>query len=404
MIDYRAFRSGDGDYVAAVVNRYTLQFLEDKSVISFAGGLPDPSTFPIEELKNITVEVLENYGFEALQYMPTKGVSMYMRELLNYLYRNRGIKVSQDNVLITTGSQQAVDIIARAFVDEGDIVVVEEPTYIAALNAFRARKPRFIGVPIDDYGMKVNELEDKLKMLKSKGEKVKVLYTVSTAQNPAGVTLSIDRRKYLLELAEEYDFLLIEDDAYGLMIFDESTPTTPIYNLDKNGRVIYIGSLSKILAPGLRLGHVIAPKEVIDSLEPMKQIADLHTSSFNQYIAALALKKKIIEKNINKTKTLYKQKRNTMIETIENSFPRTTWYTKPIGGMFIWVKLNQEIDTELLLTKAYSKGVLYVPGKGFYHNENGKDTMRLNFTYPTINQIKQGIEILAKVIKEELNT
>ncbi|MEM4514402.1 MAG: PLP-dependent aminotransferase family protein [Ignisphaera sp.] len=404
MIDYRAFRSGDGDYVAAVVNRYTLQFLEDKSVISFAGGLPDPSTFPIEELKNITVEVLENYGFEALQYMPTKGVSMYMRELLNYLYRNRGIKVSQDNVLITTGSQQAVDIIARAFVDEGDIVVVEEPTYIAALNAFRARKPRFIGVPIDDYGMKVNELEDKLKMLKSKGEKVKVLYTVSTAQNPAGVTLSIDRRKYLLELAEEYDFLLIEDDAYGLMIFDESTPTTPIYNLDKNGRVIYIGSLSKILAPGLRLGHVIAPKEVIDSLEPMKQIADLHTSSFNQYIAALALKKKIIEKNINKTKTLYKQKRNTMIETIENNFPRTTWYTKPIGGMFIWVKLNQEIDTELLLTKAYSKGVLYVPGKGFYHNENGKDTMRLNFTYPTINQIKQGIEILAKVIKEELNT
>ncbi|MEM3980447.1 MAG: PLP-dependent aminotransferase family protein, partial [Ignisphaera sp.] len=338
------------------------------------------------------------------QYMPTKGVSMYMRELLDYLYRTRGIRASQDNILITTGSQQAIDIIARAFVDEEDIVVVEEPTYIAALNAFRARKPRFIGVPIDDYGMKVDELEDKLKMLKSEGEQVKVLYTVPTAQNPAGVTLSIDRRKYLLELAEEYDFLLIEDDAYGLMIFDENIPTTPIYNLDKNGRVIYIGSLSKILAPGLRLGHVIAPKEVIDSLEPMKQIADLHTSSFNQYIAALALKKKIIEKNINKTKTLYKRKRNTMIETIENNFPRTTWYTKPIGGMFIWVKLNQEIDTELLLTKAYSKGVLYVPGKGFYHNENGKDTMRLNFTYPTINQIKQGIEILAKVIKEELNT
>ncbi|MEM1742373.1 MAG: PLP-dependent aminotransferase family protein [Nitrososphaerota archaeon] len=386
MVNYKKFRSRDGNYVVNVVNRYTLQFLEDNSVISFAEGLPDPSTFPVEELKNIVFEVLENYGFEALQYMPTKGVSMYMRELLDYLYRTRGIRASQDNILITTGSQQAIDIIARAFVDEEDIVVVEEPTYIAALNAFRARKPRFIGVPIDDYGMKVDELEDKLKMLKSEGEKVKVLYTVPTAQNPAGVTLSIDRRKYLLELAEEYDFLLIEDDAYGLMIFDENIPTTPIYNLDKNGRVIYIGSLSKILAPGLRLGHVIAPKEVIDSLEPMKQIADLHTSSFNQYIAALALKKKIIEKNINKTKTLYKQKRNTMIETIENNFPRTTWYTKPIGGMFIWVKLNQEIDTELLLTKAYSKGVLYVPGKGF------------------INQIKQGIEILAKVIKEELNT
>lgn len=404
MVNYKKFRSRDGNYVVNVVNRYTLQFLEDNSVISFAGGLPDPSTFPVEELKNIVFEVLENYGFEALQYMPTKGVSMYMRELLDYLYRTRGIRASQDNILITTGSQQAIDIIARAFVDEEDIVVVEEPTYIAALNAFRARKPRFIGVPIDDYGMKVDELEDKLKMLKSEGKEVKVLYTVPTAQNPAGVTLSIDRRKYLLELAEEYDFLLIEDDAYGLMIFDENIPATPIYNLDKNGRVIYIGSLSKILAPGLRLGHVIAPKEVIDSLEPMKQIADLHTSSFNQYIAALALKKKIIEKNINKTKTLYKQKRNTMIETIENNFPRTTWYTKPIGGMFIWVKLNQEIDTELLLTKAYSKGVLYVPGKGFYHNENGKDTMRLNFTYPTINQIKQGIEILAKVIKEELNT
>lgn len=401
MIDYSKYRSKDGDHVASIVSRYTLQFIEDKSVISFAGGLPDPSTFPVEDLKKIAVEVIEKYGYDALQYMPSRGISIYIKELSEFLYRTRGIKTNNDNILICTGSQQAIDIVARMYIDEGDIVIVEEPTYIAALNVFRARKPQFIGVPVDENGMKTDVLEEKLKNLKSMGKKVKILYTVPTAQNPSGVTLSIDRRKHLLELAEKFEFLVLEDDAYGLVVFSEiSIP--PLYVLDKHGRVIYTGSLSKVLTPGLRLGHIVAHKDVVDSLEPVKQIVDLHTPTFNQYIGALALREKIIEKNIEKIKSIYKMKRDTMIEALEEHLPKTAWWSKPIGGMFIWIKLNNNIDTEKLLPKAYKNGVLYVPGKGFYHNENGYDTMRLNFTYPTIEQIKIGIERLSKVINEEI--
>ncbi len=403
MIDYRRFRSKDGDYVASIVARYSLTFLEDRNVISFAGGLPDPSTFPIDDLKRIAVEVLDSYGYDVLQYMPSRGISMYIKELIDFLYRVRGIKTSMDNVIVTTGSQQAIDIIARMYLDEGSYIAVEEPTYIAALNAFRARRPRFIGIPIDDDGMKTDILEEKLRELRSKGEKVNLLYTVPTAQNPSGVTLSIDRRKHLLELAEEYDFLIIEDDAYGLIIFDEDKYVPPLLSIDYSGRVIYVGSLSKVLTPGMRLGHIVAPREIIESLEPFKQIADLHTPAFTQYIAAIVLREGIVERNIPRIKSIYRLKRDAMLKAIEEHIIESAWWTKPIGGMFIWIKLNVEIDTEKLLQKAFSRGVIYVPGKGFYHNENGFDTMRLNFTYPTITEIGIGIEKLSKVIIEEIN-
>lgn len=250
--------------------------------------------------------------------------------------------------------------------------------------------------------VRVDILEDKLRKLRSEGKMIKLVYTVPTAQNPSGVTLSIDRRRYLIELAEEFDFIIVEDDAYGLMAYD-GAPPPPIYTLDLFRRTIYIGSLSKVLIPGLRLGHIVAPKEVIDSLEPFKQLADLHTPTFNQCIGALALREKLVEKNMEKIKAIYSAKRNAMLEAIDEHFIRDAWWTKPIGGMFVWVKLNKPIDTEKMLTKAMSRGVIYLPGKGFYHNENGYDTMRLNFTYPTIEQIKIGIERLANVIREEVS-
>lgn len=400
MVDYKKYRSRIGDYIASVIARYSLQFLEDRNIISFAGGLPDPVTFPIEDIKKIVIEVLENYGTDALQYMPSKGVSIYIKELIDFLHRVRGIRANIDEILVTSGSQQAIDIVSRMYINENDYIVVEEPTYIAALNVLRAEKPNFVGVPIDDNGMRVDVLEEKLRKLRSENRNVKLLYTVSTAQNPSGVTLSIDRRKYLVELSEEFDFLIIEDDAYGLMVFDGEAPP-PIYSLDRYKRVIYVGSLSKVLTPGLRLGHIVAPKEVIDSLEPIKQITDLHTPSLTQFIGALALREKIIEKNMDNIKQIYKTKRDVMLESIEEHFIKTAWWTRPIGGMFIWVKLNLAIDTEKLVSKAFSKGVLYVPGKGFYYNENGYDTMRLNFTFPKIEQIEIGIKRLADVVKEE---
>jgi len=402
MGNYSRYMSRIGSHIASAVSRYSIQFLEDKNIISFAGGLPDPSTFPIEDLKRIAAEVLESFGLDALQYMPSRGVSTYIRELTSFLYRARGLNISEEQVLVTTGSQQAIDIVSMMYIDEGDYVTVEEPTYIAALNVFRARNPRFVGVPVDDKGMVVDILEDKLRKLRSEGKNVKLLYTVPTAQNPSGVTMSIDRRKYLLELANEFDFLVVEDDAYGLMVF-EGEPPPPLYALDRSGRVIYVGSLSKVLTPGLRLGHIVAPKDVIDSLEPLKQLADLHTPSFNQYVAALALRNRIIEKNMERVKSLYRAKRDAMISAVEEHFIKTSWFTRPIGGMFVWVKLNTSIDTEALLPKAFNRGVIYLPGKGFYHDESGLDTMRLNFTYPSIEQIHRGIEILGNMIREAIS-
>jgi len=382
--------------------RELLKLVEQKNVISFAGGLPDPKLFPIDELSEIAREVVRDLGAKALQYGPTKGATYYRKELADFLYRNRGIKVDVENILVTVGSQQAIDIISRTLIDPGDVVIVEEPTYLAALNAFRIRRPRFVGVPIDDNGMKVEILEDKLRKLKSEGAKIKLLYTIPIAQNPAGVTLSPDRKRWLIELAEEYDFLIVEDDVYGLMVFESGVDNTPLKLLDRYGRVVYVGSFSKVLSPGMRLGHVVGPRELIDVFERAKQSIDLHTPSFTQYIAAEALKRRVIERNLPRIRECYKAKRDAMVKRLEETFPSRVWFTRPAGGMFLWVKLNANVDTSQLLHRAIDAGVAYVPGKSFFHDYSGIDTMRLNFSYPTIEQIEKGIEILAGVVREAL--
>jgi len=259
-----------------------------------------------------------------------------------------------------------------------------------------------VGVPIDDEGMKVDVLEEKLRKLRAEGARVKLLYTIPIAQNPAGVTLSPERKKRLVELAEEYDFLIVEDDVYGLLVFEPNVDTTPLTLLDKNERVIYIGSFSKMLSPGMRLGHIVGPRELIDVFERAKQSMDLHTPSLTQYIAAEALRRSVIERNLPRIREHYKAKRDAMIRVMEEKFPKSVWFTRPAGGMFLWVKLNADVDTSELLSRAIEMGVAYVPGKSFYHDYSGKDTMRLNFSYPTIEQIERGIDILAKLIKEVL--
>ncbi len=400
MVTYSEFLSEATKFMRASEIRELLKLTETRKIISFAGGLPDPQTFPIKHLKKIAKEVIEKNGAKALQYSPTKGVTCYREELAKFLSRNRGLKVDIEEIVVTTGSQQALDIIARTLINPNDIVIVEAPTYLAALNAFRIQRPNFIGIPIDDNGMKVDVLEDILKKLRSEGKKVKFLYTVPIAQNPSGVTLSPDRKKRLLELAEEYDFLVVEDDVYGLLVFDASVDTTPLKVIDKTGRVIYVGSFSKILSPGMRLGHIVAPKELADVFERCKQALDLHTPTLTQYIAAEALRKGIIEENLPRIRELYRSKRDVMVEAIAENFPENVWYTKPIGGMFVWVKLNMNIDTKELLPKAVERGVAYVPGKAFYHDMSGIDTMRLNFSYPSPKEIREGIKILGNLIKE----
>ncbi len=401
-VDYTRFFSSETQYMKASEIRELLKLTEGKNVISLAGGLPDPSTFPREELAEIAKYVIEEYGSKALQYGPTKGVTLYRQALTDFLYRNRQIKADAEDIVVTTGSQQALDIIARTLINPGDYVVVEEPTYLAALNAFRIRRPNFIGVPIDDDGMKVDVLEEKLRKVRSEGKQVKLLYTVPIAQNPSGVTLSYERKKRLLELAEEYDFLIVEDDVYGLLVYRDDVDTRPLSVMDKSGRVIYLGSFSKILSPGMRLGHIVAPRPLVDLFERAKQSMDLHSPSLTQYIAAEAIRRRVIENNLPRIKRLYIEKRDAMLQALDEYFIKSAWWTKPIGGMFVWVKLNANIDTSQLLFRAIEQGVAYVPGKSFFHDLSGKDTMRLNFTYPGPELIRKGIEILAKVVKEAL--
>ncbi len=381
--------------------RELLKLTEGKDIISFAGGLPDPAIFDREKLSQIAREVILERGDKALQYSPTLGVTP-LREELKRFSGGHGVKIKDtDDVIVTTGSQQALYLIGRVFIDPGDIVIVEEPTYLAALNVFRQYDARLIGIPIDRDGMKIDVLEDTLADLDSKGLKPKMLYSVPTAQNPSGVTMSNDRRKRLLELAEEYDFLVIEDDPYSFFLFEEEQ-FDYLKTLDPNGRVMYISTLSKILAPGLRIGWVIADQSIIRLLELAKQAIDLHTATLPQYIAAEALRRGVVRETIDRARRLYSRKRDVMLQTLREEMSDIAEWIEPIGGFFTMVFLNDKsIDTSELLPKAIDLGVAYVPGKSFFVTpERGKHSMRLNFSYPTEEQIREGIRRLSGALRQ----
>ncbi|EWG08168.1 MAG: GntR family transcriptional regulator [Candidatus Aramenus sulfurataquae] len=379
--------------------RDLLKLTEGKNVISFAGGLPDPSTFPAEDIKNISDYVLSNYASRALQYSATAGIPELRQQLVN-LSAQRGITgIDEDNIFVTVGSQEALFMLFNLFVDPGDHVFVESPSYLAALNILRARSPNFHGIPLTENGPDLDVLESDLRKLKSEGKKPKLLYIIPTAQNPGGTTLSLAGRKRVLELASEYDFLVVEDDAYGFLVFEGDSPP-PIKALDKEGRVIYTGTFSKILAPGFRLGWIVADKDIIHEVELYKQNVDLHTPSFTQFIAAEAIRRNVIQNNLPKIRSLYKRKRDVMLQAIEEHFPKDAKWSKPVGGMFVFTWLSKQKDTLSLLPRALERGVAYVPGSSFYYDYSGRNTMRINFSFPTEEQIRKGIEILGQLLKE----
>lgn len=383
--------------------RELLKLTEGKKVISLAGGMPDPQTFPKNELAEIAQEVISERGDASLQYAPTAGVSEFRKELMSFLQR-RGIKVeSEDSIIITTGSQQALDLISRVFIEREDAVVVELPTYLAALNAFTISHPQIIGVPVDENGMMVDILEKELKKVYGEGRSVKFIYTIPVAHNPAGVTLSVERKKYLLELASRYDIVIIEDDPYSYFVYESSVDVTPLKTLDSEGRVIYLGTLSKILSPGLRIGWVLGNHYVIDVLERAKQTADLHTPTLTQYIALESVRRGVVDKTIEKAKQIYRIKRDVMLDALTDHMPEKTWWPRPVGGLFIMVFLpSLEIDTRKLLPEALARGVAYVPGASFFANGGGWNSMRLNFSYPSPDKIAEGIRILGDLAKEKI--
>ncbi len=397
---FSKFFSKRTEFMKASEIRELLKVVESRDVISLAGGLPDPSTFPKEELAEIASYIIREYGEMALQYGTTQGARI-LREALCHFMARVMILCKPENILITTGSQQALDIISRTLIDPGDLVVVELPTYLAAINVFKLSQPEFIGIPIDEDGMRTDVLEEKLKQIYSEGRRVKFVYTVPTAQNPSGVTMSNDRRKHLLELAERYDFLIIEDDPYSHFLF-EPVSFKHLKAMDTSGRVVYISTISKILSPGLRIGWIIAHEELVGVFERAKQNLDLHTPTLNQYIVAEAIRRRVIERYLPRVRELYRKKKNIMLEALEEYFPEGSRWTKPVGGLFIFAYLPEGIDTKALLPKAIEHGVIYVPGKSFFVDGSGANTMRLNFSFPPPSKIVEGIRRLGNLLKSEL--
>ncbi|MEM0187925.1 MAG: PLP-dependent aminotransferase family protein [Saccharolobus sp.] len=399
---FERFLSAETTFLKSSEIRDLLKLTEGRNVISLAGGLPDPQTFPVEEIKKIVEDVLTNYPDKALQYTATSGVTDFKKELVN-LSRLRGITgINENNIFVTVGSQEALFMLFNILLDVGDEVVVEAPTYLAALNAMRVRRPHFISVTVTERGPDLDELEKKVKSVVNNGKRIKLMYVIPTAQNPAGTTMNTEDRKRVLEIASKYDFLVFEDDAYGFLVFEGESPP-PIKALDKEGRVIYTSTFSKILSPGLRLGWVVAHEDFIREMELYKQNVDLHTPSFSQYIAMEAIRREVIQNNLPKIRRIYREKRDVMLSAIERYFPANSRWTKPVGGMFVFAWLPEKIDTTKMLQKALQEGVAYVPGASFYADYSGRNTMRINFSYPKKEELEEGIRRLGSVIREELS-
>lgn len=378
--------------------RELLEISQQPGVISFAGGLPNPDAFPTEQIREIINKILDEEGAKALQYGPTAGLREFREEIVRYVGKS-GIKASLENVLITVGSQQALDIIGRIFINEGDIILVGLPTYLGAINAFLAYGAKLVGIPLDENGIKVDLLEEKIKELKKKGEKIKIIYTIPTFQNPAGVELSEDRRKRMAEIAEEHNLIIVEDEPYEKLRF-EGEALKPIKFYSNN--VVYMATFSKILAPGFRLAYVVAPEKIAKKMIIAKQSMDLCTPTFTQLIAYYYIKNGYIEKHIPRIIEMYKRKRDIMLDALEKYFPPNCKWTKPRGGMFLWVELPEKISSIEMFKDAIKEKVAYVHGRAFNVNGRGENTMRLNFTNPKDELIEEGIKRLAKVIKERM--
>jgi 2-aminoadipate transaminase len=396
----KKFLSVSGKSMKRSAIREILKNLQKPGMISFAGGLPAPETFPVDELKEIVLEVLEKNGADGLQYGTTEG-DISLRKALVNRHNKQGLKISTDNLIITTGSQQALDLIARILIDPGDYILCGLPSYLGGLNAFSAYGAKLKGITLDEQGMKPDELEDTVIHLNDLGKKIKFLYVIPDFQNPAGITMPESRRIKIIEIAEKYDFLVLEDSPYREIRF-EGEPQRLMYELDTTGRVITLCTFSKILSPGFRVGWVLGNPEILDKIVMAKQTADLCTSSFVQKIIARYLEKDLLEKNIKNTIALYSERRTFMIECFRKQMPEGVKWTEPQGGLFLFVTLPKQLDSDIIFKKAIEKNVAFVSGSTFFCNDSGRNTMRINFSYSNPAEIEEGVKRLAAVIREEL--
>lgn len=375
--------------------RELLKLTERPEVISFAGGLPAPELFPKEEIARISKKVFQEEGNIALQYSSTDGYTPLREKIASDIMSQANVNVNEDNIIITNGSQQGLEFSAKLFVNEGDVILCESPSYLGAINAFMVYRPNFVEIPTDDDGMIIEELEKTLKTTK----RVKMIYTIPDFQNPSGKTMPVSRRKRIAELAKEYNVPVIEDSPYGDLIF-EGKRLPSIMSFDKDGYVIYLGTFSKIFCPGFRLGWVCAAPEIIRKYVLIKQGADLQSSTVSQLITYRFLEENDIQKHIEKIVAVYRKRRDVMLKSIETYFPKEVKYTRPKGGLFAWVELKENLNARDIFKEAIKQNVAFVPGGSFFPNGGHENYFRLNYSTMTEDKIEEGIKRLGNVLKK----
>lgn len=375
--------------------RELLKLTENPEVISFAGGLPAPELFPIERIKKISQKVLEEDGGSALQYSSTEGYKPLREIIAKQRMLPVGIKATCDNILITSGSQQALEFSAKLFVNKDDIIICESPSYLGAINAFNAFQPKFVEIPMDDFGMQVDILEEQLK----KYPEAKMVYTIPDFQNPTGKTMSIERRKKVAELAAKYKIPVIEDCPYAELNF-EGKPYPSIKSFDSEGYVIYLGTFSKTFCPGLRIGWVCAEPEILQKYILIKQGADLQCSTISQREIALFMETFNLDNHIENIRIVYKNRRDLMLQAMKENFPQDIIYTYPKGGLFTWVQLREDIDANEVLKQALEENVAFVPGASFFPNGGHKNYFRMNYSNMCEDKIIEGVKRLGKVLEK----
>lgn len=386
------------------VIRELLKLVEKPEIISFAGGLPAPNTFPVEELKEIVTSSLSKYGNIMLQYGSTEGDARLKKLLIKRFMDKTTVKnLNENNILIVSASQQALDMIGKLFIDRDDLIMVENPSYLGGLSAFRAYGAKMIGVDLEDDGIDIIQFEEKLEKIYKNGKKIKFFYTIPDFQNPSGVCTSLEKRKKIIEIANKYDFMIIEDAPYKELRY-ENVDLPYLYELDQSGRVIGLFTFSKIYCPGLRLGWIIAHPKVIDKLVVIKQAVDLCTAPFNQIITAEYMERGLLESRIEKNIQLYSKRKNLMLDAFEKYFPddKGIRWTKPEGGLFLWVTLPENMNADDLFYDVIKNNVAYVIGSAFYGDEPRYNSFRMNFSFPAEEKIEEGVKRLGEVLKKKL--
>jgi 2-aminoadipate transaminase len=407
MINYDAFFSRSAERMKeSAIRKMGGVLAQGRDIISFAPGYPAPETFPWTDFQEIAAALLSGKDGSVLQYGPTRGYRPLL-EVIASVMEGRGVKTSLDRLIVTTGSQQGLDLVARVLLDPGDVVLVELPTYTGAITAFRNAQSEMIGVPQEADGIMLDALDDTYERLQHEKRRVRMLYVVPNFQNPTGLLIGLEKRRALVDWASKRNVLIVEDDPYCELFFEDSTTAAdvrPIKVDDTEGRVVYLSSFSKTLAPGYRVAWIDAPPPIAAKLEMAKQAADLCSGGFDQRIIYEASRRGVLDRQLPLLRGHYQHKRDVMVDALTSTFGDTMTWPAPRGGFFLWATLPQQLDANGLIPRAVEHGVVYVAGDAFFVNGGGHNLIRLSFSAPTPDRIREGVARLSRAISDEIAT